>query len=460
MRITLIQPYDESHLVLPPLGLGYLAASLEAKGHVVAIIDCVVRGLKGQALLRAVKKSKPELVGITVMSAYYARAKKIVSDIKRSIGCVIVIGGPHVSALPEFSMEDTEADFAVVGEGEETFGELLSRLEAKDKNFLSIKGICYRNPAVGKITRTPARELVDDLNRIPFPAWHLIAPDKYPPTPQGFFYKRFPTAPVITSRGCPYECSFCASAVTWRRTIRKRSAKNIADEIELLVNKFGVKEIHFVDDNFSFSREHTLAICDELIKRKLAILWACTNGLRIDTLDKELLAAMKKAGCYFISVGVESGSQDILDRTNKNLSLKALPGIIMMIKEAGIKIGGFFIIGLPGETRLSLNKTLRLARKLPFDKAQFSRFTPLPGTLEWDHWPGGKELHSLDWSTFRYYGDSPYSTGELSNRELACLQRRAFWQFYLRPATVLEVLKEIRPSQAGWLIKRARDYFF
>ena len=289
------------------------------------------------------------------------------------------------------------------------------------------------------------------------PAWDLMPPKEYPPAPHGAVVKRFPVAPIVTTRGCPFNCAFCASKCIWHRKLRFRSAKNLVDEIELLVNEYGVRELHFEDDNFTANREHALSICNEITKRKLDITWACPNGVRIDELDQELLIRMRESGCYLLAFGLESGSQMILDGVNKKLDINMVQEVIRMVKDVGITTWGFFIIGLPGETKQTARETIEFAKRMPLDRAQFCMFTPLPGSDAYDEWVKREKIEDFEWEKFNFYS-VVYESDSLQKKDLAELQRKAFREFYFRPKILFNLVKNIKPQQIRWLLRRMLAY--
>jgi len=453
-KIILIHPKYETHIITPSLGLGYLAASLLKDGHEVNIIDCVARNISHKNVLEILKKEKPNIVGITIMSMFYKNALELIQMIRTNIDTKIVIGGPHVSALPEYSLSNSKADFAIIGEGEETFKELAIKIDQKTE-YSKILGICFWSD--DKVVSTPSRPLIKNLDTISFPAWHIISPDTYPPAPHGGFYKRYPTAPIITTRGCPFDCTFCSSKCTWKRKLRARSANNVVDEIEFMIKTFGIKEFHFEDDNFTFSKKHAMDVCNEIIKRNLDIVWACPNGVRIDKLDKELLEKMKQSGCYLLAFGIESGSQTILDKANKMLDVNLVSTIINTAKEIGIQTWGFFLIGLPGETKETVETTIKFSLSLPLDRAQFSNFIPLPGTDIYKDW-STKKNNNINWDEMYFTGDAIYETEQLSSKELTCLQKKAFRKFYFRPLILIKTVLNMKPHQYRWFLKRILSY--
>jgi len=253
MKITLIQPKFNTHLITPPLGLGYLANTLIQDNHEVQILDCIARNIDVQ---QSIKDFSPDFIGITVLSASYTAVIELIKNIRGYSDAIIVIGGAHATALPKQSLIDTKADYCVIGEGEITFSELVKKYKNIDK--FDIKGIAYF--LNNDVIINESRELIKDINEIKFPAWDIIKPNEYPSTPHGAFYKCFPIAPITTTRGCPYNCIFCASKCTWKQKLRVRSPENVVDEIEYLHKKFGIREFHFEDDNFTFSNLHTRLI--------------------------------------------------------------------------------------------------------------------------------------------------------------------------------------------------------
>ena len=345
MKVLLIQPNFDAHIVHPPLGLGYLAAYLEKNNHEVAIFDATLKNASLEQTLLAIKIFLPNLVGITVLSRGHNKAREIINEIKKIFPKLpVVIGGTQVTAAPAEVMADFKADFAVIGEGEITLAELVSALGGKNK-FSDIDGLAYREKK--KIRINHKRKLIENLDKIPFPAWHLMPPGQYRIAPILEPIHASPVAPILTSRGCPYNCSFCASNVTWQRKLRFRSPENVIGEIKLLKEKYGVKEIHFADDNFTMDTKRAEEICDRLIEENIDLPWQCPNGVRIDRLPLSLLRKMKKAGCYAVGLGIESGNQKILDKNSKNLNLKVVPQVLEDLRKVGIESYGFFILGLP-----------------------------------------------------------------------------------------------------------------
>jgi len=439
MKVLLLQPNYDCHVLHPPLGLGYLASSLEKAGHRVAIFDGTLKEAKTEDFLNEIKKFSPDLIGITVLSRGHNQTKELSAEIKKNFSIPIILGGSQVTAYPEKIIEDFGVDFVAVGEAEETLVELVESLQKKKSNFAKIKGLVFRQKD-GKIKRTEDRPLVADLDKLPFPAWHLMPPADYRVVPILSPNKGYPVAPIVTSRGCPYFCTFCASNITWRHQFRKRSPKNIVDEIEMLVKKFGVGEIHLTDDNFTLIKEHAMAVCDELIKRNLNIFWQCPNGVRIDSLDLELLRKMRKAGCYSVGLGIESGSPQILKNVKKNLNLALVEEKLVLLKSVGIRAYGFFILGLPGETQKTVRETIDFAKKNPFDRVWFNILTPYPGSEIFEEYVKQQKLtfETVSWGEM----DGNYASYKTAVplKDLEKYQKKALREFYQRPKIIFDMI--------------------
>ncbi|MCP4649290.1 MAG: radical SAM protein [PVC group bacterium] len=445
MKIILFRPNYDVHVVFPPMALGYLAASLIKEGHQVDIYDGTLKNSSTQDFLKEIEETAPDLIGITVMSRGHAKVRDVVKLIKNTCDIPIVIGGPQVTALPEIVLKDIGADFAVFGEGEITICELAQAMVSGKQSYDSINGLAYVAKDGTIIVNNP-RELIKDLDQISFPAWQLMNPADYRIVPILAPAKGYPIAPIVTSRGCPFLCTFCASNVTWKNKFRVRSPENVVDEIKLLVEKFGVREIYITDDNLTLNRKHAEAICDEIMKAGLKISWQCPNGVRIDHLDQKLLAKMKKAGCYSVGLGIESANKEILCNIKKQLDLSVVKKVLIDLKKAGIMSYGFFVFGLPGETHETIRETIDFAKNNPFDRAWFNILTPYPGSEIFNDWIGERSFADIDWET--HDGSTAViDTVELSSAELEEYQTKAVREFYLRPRIVLSLMRHIRIKQ-------------
>jgi len=446
MKILFLQPNYDAHVIHPPLGLGYLASFLEKEGHQVSLFDGTLHNATLEDFLLVISEFKPDLVGISVLTRGHNRTRKIIKRIKKRFRKLpIVIGGTQVTAAPKIVLKDLNADFAIVGEGEITFSELVKTLENRKKSFAKINGLAYKT-ATGRIKITQPRELIANLDSLPFPAWHLMSPKKYRIAPILEPARAHPIAPVLTSRGCPYNCSFCASNVTWKRRLRLRSIENVIEEIKMLKRKFGVKEIHFCDDNFTMDIKRAEKMCNALIKEKINLPWQCPNGVRIDRLTLPLLRKMKKAGCYSVGLGIESGNQKMLKRANKQLNLKVVPRALRNLRKTGIDSYGFFILGLPGETKKTIQDTINFALKNPFDRAWFNIFTPYPGSSAFDEWIDNRDFGAIDWDKHDC-STAIMASKDLSVEEINRLQKQALRKFYLRPWVFLKVLSRLGPKE-------------
>lgn len=451
MKVLLFWPNYDAHVVHPPLGLGYLASFLRTKNHEVTIFDGTLKNASVGDLINEIKSFNPDLVGISVLTRGHNQVKKTIEEIKKNFPKLpVVIGGTQVTAAPLEVMADLGADFAVIGEGELTLTELVSALQSDHKNrFAKIAGLDYWEN--GKIRINQPRKFIDNLDEIPFPAWDLMPPKKYRIVPILEPARAFPIAPILTSRGCPYNCSFCASNVTWRRKIRFRSPENVLEEIKMLKQEYGVREIHFSDDNFTMDIERAEKICDLLIKEKINLPWQCPNGVRIDRLTLPLLKKMKAAGCYAVGLGIESGDQKILNMNQKNLDLKIVPGVLRNLKKTGIESYGFFILGLPGDTRKTVEKTVDFALNNPFDRVWFNLFTPYPGSPAFPGWLGKRKFAEIDWDKHDC-STGIVSLADVSSKELENWQKKALREFYLRPKNLFKLLLRLRPKEIWTLI--------
>jgi magnesium-protoporphyrin IX monomethyl ester (oxidative) cyclase len=378
-----------------------VAAVLEKK-HAVSIIDAPTEGwenleeldeskyrvgLSAETIAKRITDFKPDMVAIEIPFSGWSRtAFEVVSVAKKvNRGVIVVLFGLHPSSRPEACLENADVDFVLIGEPENTVSELVEALEVGKHDFKDIAGLGFREN--GKAVLNAKRAIIENLDSLPFPARHLLPMDVYAQAVKqnplrGEIYK--PYTIVITSRGCPYNCVFCSNCIVWGKQWRPRSPKNVVDELEQIIKTFGIEQVDFSDDNMTLDRQRMVEICDLIVQRGLRFDWFTPNGIRADSLDEALLHKMKAAGCKKIRIAPESGVQRIVnDVIKKDQDLKAVEQAVVLCKKVGIKVGCFFVIGLIGETKADIEKTIEFAyklRTLGADTFIFSIAMPLYGT--------------------------------------------------------------------------------
>ncbi|MFC1915609.1 B12-binding domain-containing radical SAM protein [Chloroflexota bacterium] len=376
MRTLLINPNSSEAYGLGghcsfPLGLGYVAAVLEAH-HEVKVIDAGAEKFNDDPLKQRITEIRPEIVGITSDTLTFQRAIEIAEMVKQiNQETVIVVGGAHPNVWPTYPLKYDCFDISVYGEGERTVVELWNRIE-RGESYQDVKGIAFR--VKGEIVVTPRRELIENLDELPSPARHLFPMDKYADGESHLHVS--PVYPIGTSRGCPFACAFCSNNVVFGKKYRFRNSKNVVDEIELLINQYKAKGIYFREDLFTVNKKRVIDVCNEIKTRGLHFKWECES--RVNTADEEMLKAMKEAGCEQTWFGVESGSQRILDYLNKQITLQQAREAYRLCKKIGLRAGASFMIGVPGETMDDINDTINFAKELGADFTWFNIFTGFP----------------------------------------------------------------------------------
>lgn len=439
--------------IIPPISLGYLAETVKDK-HFVKIVDCLKEQINYDDVAKLSKDF--DAAGITLFTKDLSLCKKYLKALKSANKDIVTfVGGPHPSAVPKETLLffDKLCDYVFVGESEVSFPKFVSYLENKDVDLKDIEGLCYTKD--GEIIQNPSicPENIDNFKI----AWELIPPDTYPQAPHGAFYKQYPFAPIITSRGCPFHCTFCGGHIISGYRIRQRSIVNVLDEIKLLYHTYGVKEIHIEDDNFTFNKNYVIEFCKNIKEMFPDLTWTCPNGVRIDTLDEEMLYAMKSAGCYALSLGIESGNDDTLKAMKKSLTIEKIKQKIEIIKKSNLDINAFFILGYPGETKKHIENTINFALSLPLKRASFANFQPLPGTIAY-HELIDKGLLKIDhWENFNPSLQATiWSPPGLTTKELSWYRRKALLKFYLRPHIIKDFVKGIKSfSHFIYILKRA-----
>ncbi|MEM2107704.1 MAG: radical SAM protein [Candidatus Bathyarchaeia archaeon] len=358
------------HPIFPPLGLAYLAAVLEQNNFEVQIIDCPASKIGYEKLKAELSSMEPALIGIASMTATIPSALKAARVAKEACPySKVVMGGPHATfADTQILTEEPAVDVIVRGEGEETLLELAQNLPNL-KNLNRIKGITFRNR--NQIIQTPQRSFIQNLDELPLPSYRSLPIESYRICGKKLL-------PIMTSRGCPFQCSFCVASQMFGAKFRARSPKNVVDEIEWLINTYGAEGISFHDDTLTLDKKRIFDICDEIINRKIKIAWGCQT--RVDQVSKEIFAKMRKAGCNEVSFGVESGCQKILDAVKKKVSIEQSINAVKWAKEEDLFVAVSTIIGYPGETKETLKQTLDLIHKLEPDDVWLCLATPYPGT--------------------------------------------------------------------------------
>jgi len=432
--------FDELVSKTPPLGLAYLAAVLERDGFTnIKIIDMLAEKIDFGQIEEEITKFNPLILGITLTTRQVkpvAEVIKIAKKINPNIICVI--GGVHPSALPERTLEETKADVCVFGEGELTMLEVARALK-NGISFDNIEGIVFKKGNI--IKKNYPRALIENIDSLPFPARHLLLlPKEYSQDSQTALTKN--ETVMMTSRGCPFRCAFCDKSV-FGKTHRIRSANNVVDEIELLVKKYDIKSIRFYDDLFTAMPERVEEICRELKNRNLKIKWSCES--RVNTINPSMLAMMKEAGCVEMHFGIESGNQEVLNLQQKDITLEQIRRAVKLTNEAGIDSRGYFIIGLPGDTRKTILETIKFGKSLNLKNSAIFFYVPFPGTFERKYkLEDYGEVLIKDWEDYVVFEDPIYIPKGMTKEELTKLYRRAYLEMHLNFKSIINLLKRVK----------------
>jgi len=464
MRIALIYPpfgnienqpnikaVADNYGLFPPLSLAYVAGILQHAGHKVKLIDANALHLSKGEVLKKVRDFNPDLLAFTVTTYLFYSVLKWAKYLKENTGLKVLMGGAHMGLYPKETLSHDEIDYGIIGEADETLPELMDALE-KNKPLKNIKGICYKEG--NKVIVTSKRDLVKNLDKIPFPLRDQLPNEKY----CSFVSKKRNFATMITARGCPFKCIYCEQG---NNSYRMRSAENVVDEIEECYNNYKIREIDFFDPEFTINKKHVVGICKEIRRRGINIAWSCRS--RVDTVDGEMLKEMSKAGCYRIYYGIESGVPSILKTLKKGTNLEIIRKSIALTKKNNIMTFGYFMIGSPGETKETIERTVKFAKELNLDYAQFSKVSTLPGTelyellkpqLGYDYWQRFI-LNENNRIILPRYGCS------LSEQEIEEEVRKAYMQFYFRPSQLMKkILRTKSPDEVKRDFKAALSMVF
>jgi anaerobic magnesium-protoporphyrin IX monomethyl ester cyclase len=435
MKITLVNPpYPpsvHSHPPFIPLGIAYLGAIAEKTGHKVTVIDCQAEHLTYETFRVRIAQNTPDIIGVTATTLLYKSAMRLITIAKQTHPqAVTILGGSHGTFWDENALnENPSLDIVVRKEGEETFRELLDRLQTQS-SLSKVLGITYRND--GKIICNADRPFIEDLDALPFPAHHLLPLEKFKHNGKILF-------PLVTSRGCVYWCDFCSTVRMFGRGYRMRSAKNVVDEMQFIHDKYGVKQVTFYDDAFTIDHDRVLKICNELHDRRLKITWDC--GTRVDMVDRELLKAMRGAGCIAVWLGVESGSEIILGAMNKKIKLHQTRLAYKIAHDVGLMTIANVVLGFPGETEQTAKATIRFVKELNPDDVGFYIATPYPGTPLYEQVKKNGWLRVTDFNKYDTAGPT-FETHLLSMEKLAKMRYKAYQDFYLRPSYIIKMMRQ------------------
>ncbi len=443
MKVLLIQPNyrgiyayarkKEITPIFPPLGLAYIAAVLKEKGIKVRILEANAHDLNHLQISNCINEYSPDFVGITSTTSLIEEAHEIAKLCPKKIK--VVIGGIHASSMPQETLEKFDRfDYLVRGEGEFTMLELV-----QNKSLSKIKGLSYKKGK--KIIHNPARKLNDELDELPFPARELLPMNKY----FSAGAKQNPSDYILSSRGCPYQCIFCADHLVHGKKFRFRSPENIIKEVKEIYN-CGIRDWDFVDDNFTLLIERVEKFCDLMIKEGLNknMGWRCSNGIRVDRISLELLKKMKRAGCYMVSLGIESGNEEILKKMKKSIDLEKVRQAVRWCEEARIETRGLFMMGNLGENKKTMQDTIDFAKSLNLDTATFHITIPFPNTDYWEIIMKEGEIYPKNYRDYIAYGNVIFKHGELDEETLIKMQKKAYRQFYFRPRVIAKALKNLK----------------
>lgn len=447
MKILLINPpfdyYSRHQIFREPLSLAYLAAYLRKFGYSVEILDGVAAdavnkgklwhyGLSDPEVSRKVREFKPDVVGITCASSLRIfDVLKIARLIKKvDPGIKIIVGGVHPTIFPKDTVSNQEIDYVIIGEGEESLLQLIKTLESGNKKSkINVDGCAYKRE--GQIIENSKLHFIENLDTLPYPARDLL--------PMDYYFKKGTVlyglgqrkaATILTSRSCPYRCTFCSVNLIQGLKLRMRSAANVYGEIEELVKKYGVEEILVLDDNFTFDKKRAIDLCRMILRKKLKFRWNTPNGVRADRLDAELVSTMKRAGCVNICIGVESGNDRIRNEViRKGLEREKIEKALKVCAKVGMPVTGFFILGTPGETEETFKDTLTMVRSMPFSMISTFFFVPIAGTKLYDDSVKNGYIERDYWKKVSHFTTPIVETPGFDRQTLKNWEKRIYLEF-------------------------------
>lgn len=431
---------DEEFCLAPPIILAYVASILEQAGHKVALLDVHALKLSKEATLQSIKNFSPDVIGFRMDTYQFHQTLGWIKYFKQNINVPVVAGGINFSLYPEESLLHPEIDYGVIGEAVGTLPKLLIAME-NGESLDAIDGIVYREN--GLIKLNPPLQKVIDFDSYPFPARHLLPNKKY----HSIISQRKNFTIMVTSRGCPYKCLFCAIA---KLAYSERSPANVVDEIEQCYREYDIREIDFFDAVFFLNKDRSLEIFRQLIKRKIRIEWSCRS--RVDVVDEELLKMASIAGCRQIYYGIESADPEVLKNIKKTVSLEQVQRAIKLSRKYGIQTLGFFMIGNPGETRDAAKKTINLMRQLNLDFIQVCRTIAKPGSEleETLKIATGRDY----WREYIISGNNgrrlPTPWMDLNQKEIENYIKEAYYKFYFRPIYIFKTFLKVKSFRELW----------
>lgn len=430
---------------MPVIGLAYIASVCQQEGHEVKAIDQFTYGWDLARVLEEVKAFQPDVVGIGVLTPSAKISIQIADAVKRlAPQCKVIAGNIHADIFYRETLSRSLVDFVIHGEGEYTMKELLQSLERGDTDFSKILGLSWVD-ASGEVRKNAARPVIEDLDALPYPAWELFPYTRYGLLPLADVAK--PTLSMTGSRGCPYRCEFCSLLYTGSN-YRRRDPIKIVDEYEWLHERFGVRQVGFVDPIFPLNKKILFQFCEELMRRGLQkkIVWV--SETRVDRLDRESLRIMRASGCRRLLLGIESGVDLLLENVNKTFTTETTRKAVKMCREEGVETIGLFMIGLPGETPEMTRQTIDFAKSLDLDFAKFAITVPFPGSQMFEDLRREGRLDRDDWENWTTFQPDPAKTvfvpRDTDPEFLIKMQKVGMREFYLRPSVIYRHLTQIR----------------
>ncbi|MFC1511140.1 B12-binding domain-containing radical SAM protein [Candidatus Margulisiibacteriota bacterium] len=442
MKVLLIIPRRDTRSILPApdIGVAYLASAALRAGAEVEVLDAHLEDVGPEKFKDWLHDKNFDLIGIKCLSIDLYNVLEYCRVIKEnSRDTITVLGGPHPTALPDSVLQSGHVDCVIRGEGELGIFKLIKKIMNGNRTILLPEPI----------------SLEVDLDALGWPAWQLFKIKQYPqlPGPSGRFL------PIITTRGCPNECTFCGFSSTYGKKVRTRSPENVIEEIKWLIKDFDIQKVSIFDDNFLYHKAHAIKISELYKKENFRVGFDISQGVRIDRIDQELIVKLAEAGCDYMGIGVESGSQKTLDTIKKGTNIGQIKETIDLIKgNSRIKLTGFFIIGFPHETESDILETISFALKLKLDYAAFTIFTPFPGTALFGQMikEGYFSADHINWENL-LLDKTTFEHRNISSQRLKKMQQQAYLRFYLRLSKLPFFFRIIREGSLGSYLKRFKS---